>query len=29
MTTADLIWILIQELLKKQSENENPKDSKD
>ena len=29
MTTADLIWKLIQELLNKQSENKDLKDSKD
>ena len=29
MTTADLIWKLIQELLNKQSENKDSQDSKD
>ena len=29
MTTADLIWKLIQELLNKQSKNQDSRDSKD
>jgi len=29
MTTADLLWKLIQELIKNQTEEKNPKSSKD